>query len=218
MAIEFEVINKDSWARAQTYEYFTEKVSTLIYSINVTVDVTTVWNAVKKQGVKFFPAYLYFVTRTINSQPAFLMGMKDQALGTWTGRTPCYPLLRQDKTIAFTWTKYQQEFSAFYQQYLLDKEQQEKNKSLMSVKGTPPLDCYIIACIPWFSFNSLSMQLQNAKDYYAPLIESGGFTKQSGKVTMPLSLTVNHAVVDGYHIKEFLDCLQENIENASEWL
>lgn len=88
----------------------------------------------------------------------------------------------------------------------------------MSSKGAPPSNNYIIACIPWFTFNSLSMQLQNAKNYYAPLFEAGGFTETNDITTMPLSITVNHAAVDGYHIKVLLEELQWTMDHPREWM
>lgn len=88
----------------------------------------------------------------------------------------------------------------------------------MLSKKTPPSNHYIISCIPWFSFNGLSMQLQNAKNYYAPIFEAGGFTQTDGIIIIPLSITVNHAVIDGYHIKIFLEELQWSMNHPEEWI
>jgi chloramphenicol O-acetyltransferase type A len=88
----------------------------------------------------------------------------------------------------------------------------------MLPKGTPPSNNYIISCVPWFSFNSVSMQLQNAENYYAPIFEAGKFTEMNGTITMPLSITVNHAAIDGYHIKLFLEDLQWLMDHPEEWI
>lgn len=73
MKADFHTIDMETWPRAQTYNYFTETVSTLIYSINVTMDVTVLRYTLKSKGLKFFPAYLYLVTRAIRRQQEFLM-------------------------------------------------------------------------------------------------------------------------------------------------
>jgi len=103
----------------------------------------------------------------------------------------------------------------FYNCYIAAMEQHGKNCGIMSKASS---NNYIIACIPWFTFNSLSMHLQNAKNYYAPIFESGGFTEKDGVTTMPLSITVNHATVDGYHIKVFLEELQRKMNHPEEWM
>lgn len=215
----FHIIDMDTWPRAQTYYYFTETVSTLIYSINVTMDVTVLRNTLKSKGLKFFPAYLYLVTRVIGRHREFLMAIQNDILGYWDCRTPYYPIFHEDdKTISFLWTEYDEDFEMFYKSYLSDIEQHGKSHSILSSKGAPPANSYIISCIPWFAFNSLSMHLQNAKNYYAPVFESGGFTETNGKITMPLSITVNHAVVDGYYIKLLLDDLQSLMNHPEDWI
>ncbi|SMC20149.1 chloramphenicol O-acetyltransferase type A [Clostridium acidisoli DSM 12555] len=219
MNTDFHIIDMETWPRAQTYTYFTETVSTLIYSISITMDVTILRNTLKSKGLKFFPTYLYLVTRAIRKQKEFLMAIQDDVLGYWDCRAPFYPILHEDdKTITFLWTEYDDDFEAFYKIYISDMAQHGESHGIMSSKGTPPSNNYIIACSPWFTFNSLSMHLQNAKNYYAPIFESGGFTEVNGIITMPLSITVNHAAVDGYHIKIFLDELQWTMNHPEEWI
>ena len=104
MKADFHAIDMETWPRAQTYSYFTETVSTLIYSINVTMDVTILRNTLKSKGLKFFPTYLYLVTGAIRSRREFLMAIQDDILGYWDYRTPFYPILHEDdKTITFLW-------------------------------------------------------------------------------------------------------------------
>lgn len=45
---------------------------------------------------------------------------------------------------------------------------------------------------------TITLQLQNAKNYYAPIFEAGRFTETNGIIKIPLSITVNRATVDGY--------------------
>lgn len=219
MKTYFHAVDMNTWPRAQTYTYFTNTVSTLIYSINVTLDVTIVKNPLKKQKLKFFPAYLYLITHVLNEQKEFLMAVQNDTLGYWNDRTPCYPILhKDDKTLTFLWTVYNDNFNRFYEQYMSDMDQYGKQHGILSAKGKPPSNSYIIACTPWFSFNSLSMQLQNATYYYAPLFEAGGFSQIGNTIGMPLSITVNHAVIDGYHIKVFLEKLQWMMDHPENWL
>lgn len=219
MKADFHAIDMDTWPRAQTYTYFAKMVTTTTYSINVTMDVTTLRRTLKSKGFKFFPTYLYLITRTIESQPAFRIALQDGVLGYWNSLTPYYPVFHDDdKTITFFWTEYDKNFKLFYKRYIADMVQHGKSRGIMSSKGTPPSNNYIISCVPWFTFNSLSMHLQNATNYYAPIIESGGFTEKDGITTMPLSITVNHATVDGYHIKVFLEELQWTMNHPEEWM
>lgn len=219
MNTNFYTIDMNTWPRAHTYNYFTKTVSTLVYSINISIDVTLLRNALKNNGLKFFPAYLYLITRTIINQKEFLMAVQNNMLGYWDCRTPFYPIFHEDdKTITFLWTEYERNFNVFYENYTKDIAQYGKIHGRMLAKEAPPSNNYIISCIPWFNFNCLSMQLQNSKNYYAPIFEAGGFSETNGKIIMPLSITVNHAVIDGYHIKVFVDDLQWLLNHPEEWI
>ena len=35
---------------------------------------------------------------------------------------------------------------------------------------------------------------------------------------LPLSVTVHHAVTDGWHLKQFLDRLQDSMDHPETWL
>jgi Chloramphenicol O-acetyltransferase len=63
----FHPIDMNSWPMAQAFYYYT-KMAPTTYTVNVTMDVTNLRNTLKKQGYKFFPAYLYLVTRAIGKQ------------------------------------------------------------------------------------------------------------------------------------------------------
>ncbi|WP_196598981.1 CatA-like O-acetyltransferase [Pectinatus frisingensis] len=219
MKTYFRAIDIKTWPRVQTYKYFTETVSTLIYSVNVTLDVTNLRTTLKKKKLKFFPAYLYLITKVLAGQKEFLMTIQNDTLGYFNVRTPFYPVLHEDdKTITFLWTEYDDSFKVFYKNYISDIKKYGNKHGIMSSKGAPPSDSYIIACTPRFSFNGLTMHLQNAKNYYAPIFEAGGFDGANGTIKMPLSITVNHAVIDGYHIKVFLEELQLLMNHPEKWM
>jgi chloramphenicol O-acetyltransferase type A len=217
MKTDFHAIDMEAWPRAQIYNYFTEMVTTTTYSINVTMDVTILRSTLKSKEIKFFPAYLYLITRAIGKQQEFRMALQDGVLGYWDSLIPYYPVFHdEDKTITFLSTEYEEDFKMFYKSYIADIEQHKKSCGIEWSKASS--NNYIIACIPWFTFNSLSMHLQNAKNYYAPIFEAGGFSEKDGMTTMPLSITVNHATVDGWHIKVFLEELQRTMNHPEEWM
>lgn len=214
----FHLIDMKNWPRAQTYYFFTEDVKPQSYTVNITLDVTILRKVLRSKGIKFFPACLYVVSRAIERQQELRLALKNDRLGYWDYLSPQYPVFHEDdKTMTFLWTEYNQDFKVFYDQYLKDNMQYGKNHSIISSKGTPPKNSYIIACIPWFSFNSFAIHI-NPDKYFSPLIEIGKFSESYGVITMPLSITINHAAADGYQIKILLDELQKTINYPEEWL
>lgn len=215
----FQSIDIQTWPMAQAFHYYTQMAPTS-YTVNVNMDVSFLRKELKTKGIKFFPAYLYLVTRAITRQQELRVAVKDGILGYWDCLTPAYPQFHEDnKTTSLLWTEYNDNFPEFYNQYLTDTKLHGESHGILSSKGVPPANAYIISCIPWFTFNSFSLHNHGIKEYYVPSFEAGGFTETSnGKIVMPLSVTVHHATTDGYHLKVFFEELQRTMNYPGEWL
>lgn len=215
----FQPIDMQTWPMAEAFYYYTQMAPTS-YTINVDMDVTVLREALKTEGYKFFPAYLYLVTGAVSRQKELRVAVKDGVLGYWDFLTPAYPQFHaDDSTTSLLWTEYSDNFPEFYKRYLEDTEQHGGSHGILTSKGVPPSNAYIISCIPWFTFNSFSLHNHGIKDYYLPSFEAGGFTEKSvGKTVMPLSVTVHHAATEGYHLKLFFDELQGRMNHPKEWM
>lgn len=215
---KFQPIDMKTWVMAQTFYYYTQMAPTG-YTINVNMDVTILREELKAKGYKFFPAYIYLVSKAITKQQELRIGLKDETLGVWDYLSPVYPQFHQDdKTTSLLWTEYNDNFTEFYNQYITDTNQHGESHGILSSKGIPMPNSYIISCIPWFTFNSFSVHNHGIKDYYFPSFEAGKFVESNHKILMPLSITVHHATTEGYHLKEFFEELQRTMNTPTEWL
>ena len=71
-----------------------------------------------------------------------------------------------------------------------------------------------MSSLPWFSFNSITHPINNNKNELSvPRLTWGKYFESAGKTLIPLSIEVNHALVDGIHIAKFLDALNSLISN-----
>lgn len=214
----FTPIDRNTWPMAQAFYYYTQMAPTS-YTVNVMIDVTILRNTLKKHQYKFFPAYLYLVTRAIHKQEELRVAVKDGILGHWETLTPAYPQFHEDdKTTSLLWTEYDDCFQNFYDEYLYDVKTYGSTHGILTSKGIPPENSYIVSCIPWYTFQSFSLHNHGIKDYYIPSFESGCFTETLERIQMPLSITVHHATTDGYHLKVFFDELQESMNHPERWL
>lgn len=214
----FTPIDQSTWGMAQSFYYYTQMAPTT-YSVTVQMDVTVLRGTLKRRGYKFFPAYLYTVTRAVGRQRELRMALKDGVLGYWDNLTPAYPQFHEDDTTtSILWTEYDDCFRTFYKRYIEDTEKYGNTHGILSAKGIPLPNSYIVSCIPWFSFSSFSLHNHGIKDYYVPSFEAGGFTEINGSIQMPLSVTVHHATTDGYHLKVLFEELQHLFDHPDDWL
>ena len=215
--VKFTPIDLESWYRSEMFTYFSQMAPTT-YSITVNVDVTNMRKVLKENKLKFFPAYLWIVTKHLNEQTEFKIARKDGQLGYYDYLNPLYAVFHEDDTSFSTlWMEYTDDFRAFHAQYLIDQEKYKNNHGLVARPELPPPNICNVSCVPWFSFQSVSMR-NDVGEFYYPIVEAGKFIEQDEKTLMPLSITGNHASTDGYHIHVFLDALQESLNDFGKYL
>ena len=217
--MNFTPIDLQTWPRGQMFYYFSQ-MAPAGYSITVQVDVTALRKTLKEAGRKFFPAYLWLVTKNLNRQTEFKVAEKDGVLGFYDSLRPLYASFHEnDHTFSLMWTEYTDDFLQFHQAYLENQAQFGHNHGVLCQPQTPPpANAYTVSCVPWVSFTHFAVHSYENKPYYFPSVEAGKFFEEAGRILMPLSITCHHATTDGYHIKCFLDSLQEDINGFMRYL
>lgn len=163
--------------------------------------------------MKFFPAYLWLVTRCLNEQPEFKCAIQDGQLGYFDTLTPLYATLHPEThTISLMWTEYCKSFPEFHRRYMENQCNYGDHHGVLSRPELPPENAYTVSCIPWVNFTHFSVHSYENKDYFFPSVEAGKMVEANGKWTMPLSLTCHHATTDGWHVHRFLERLQESMD------
>ena len=215
--LQFTPIDLRAWPRGETFYYFA-KMAPTGYSLTVELDVTRLRAALKDKGYKFFPAYLWLVTKCLNGQPEFRLAEADGQLGCYNVLTPLYATFHEDDhTFSLLWTEYDDNFAAFHAAYLADKEKYGARHGILGRTGElPPPNAYTVSCVPWVCFQHFAVHSYESKAYYFPSVEAGKFRERDGKTLLPLSLTVHHAAADGWHVHRFLERLQEEMDHFSE--
>lgn len=217
--MNFTPIDLQTWPRGQMFYYFSQ-MAPAGYSMTVQVDVTALRKTLKEAGRKFFPAYLWLVTKNLNRQTEFKVAEKDGVLGFYDSLTPLYASFHEnDNTFSLMWTEYTDDFLQFHQAYLENQMQFGHNHGVLCQPQTPPpANAYTVSCVPWVSFTHFAVHSYENKPYYFPSVEAGKFFEEAGRILMPLSITCHHATTDGYHIKCFLDSLQEDVNGFIRYL
>lgn len=217
--MKFTPIDQSSWPRAGLYHYFANMAPTG-YAITVQLDVTKLRRILKEAQIRFFPAYLWLITKNLNAQIEFKTALKDGVLGYYDVLTPLYAAFHEDDhTFSLQWTPYCEDFRQFSRAYLENQQQFGQVHGVLSQYPVlPPENAYTVSCIPWVSFTHFSVQSYENKPYYFPSIESGKIMQEADRSFLPLSLTCHHATTDGYHVHCFLETLQQDMDCFKQFL
>lgn len=217
--IGFTPLDLQTWKRGEMFYYFS-KMAPTGYSLTADLDVTGMRQCLKEENLKFFPAYLWLITRNLNKQAEFKIAEREGKIGYYHTLTPLYAAFHEDdKTFSLMWTEYREDFREFYRDYLEDQRQFGKNHGVLAQKGmTPPENAYTVSCLPWVRFRHFAVHSYENKPYYFPSVEAGKFYQEEGKSYMPLSMTCHHAAADGYHVSRFLEELQSEMDRFCEFI
>lgn len=215
----FTSIDMNTWPRREHFHYFAHMAPTG-YSLTAEVDVTRLRAALKRRELKFYPAYLWLVTHSLNAQEAFRLAEKEGVLGVYDTLTPLYAVFhRDDKTFSMQWTAFDEDFAAFYRGWVRDQERYGENHGFLARRDAlPPENAYTVSCMPWVSFRHFAVHSYDSKAYYFPSVEAGRFEEWDGRTILPLSITCHHAATDGWHVKGFLEHLQREADSFEERL
>ena len=214
----FHKIDLKNWHRAQYFYYFTKMLPTG-YSISVNIDITNTYNMIRKVDKKFFPAYLYVASRVISEMKEFRVASLDNELGYYEVLHPSYPVFhKDDNTMSNMWTEYNADFETFYNNYMDDQNKYSDNKSPMAKTEITPENNFMIGMLPWIEFSSYTPVPYSPINSFFPVLQAGKFFEKDGRKMMPLSITVHHAVADGYHVGMFLERFQDYTSYPEKWM
>lgn len=220
MNSNFHSIDIKTWPRSQYFYYFTKMLPTG-FNLNVEIDVTTTYKMLKSQGKKFFPAYLYLTTKLINKEQNFRVAYQDKQLGYYEELNPSYTCFHEDdQTMSNMWTVYDEDFNIFYNNYIKDQKQYGQNHGILAKPEVPPANSYMVGVIPWLSFKSYSpvpFGFGESTNFF-PILEAGKFYEKDNRLLMPLSMTVHHAIADGYQVSSFFNELQAEMNHPKNWM
>lgn len=209
-------IDQQTWSRQPYFYYFT-KLNPTGFSLTVDLDITATLAWSKAQHVKFNAVYLYLVSQLITTHAEMRVGYLNEQLVTFEVLHPSYTVIHADHSIANLWTAYDPNFARFYQNYLADLQEFGNLPGPMPKAPQSP-NLVNIGSLPWVNFSSYTPLPFKPLETFFPIFQAGQFKTGAAKTTMPLSITINHAVADGYHVSQFFNELQTRFANPKTYL
>ena len=208
----YTYIDMETWPRADLYRLYTEGWGTVTYSLTKKLSVAKFLPYLKERGIKFSPAIIWLVSHQINRIENFRLAVRDGKLIRWDVIHPMFPTLNAHENMTFHGMRHEENFQDFYRAYLQELEQNRDKTSLWANKI--PKNFFMVSILPWLHFDASSMQLKNAKEYFAPFIAIGQFNEE---MLMPCMLMGNHAATDAWHVSQFFDMLQDAMDHPEQW-
>lgn len=71
---------------------------------------------------------------------------------------------------------------------------------------------YVLSFISWLSYDSLNIELPDGHLYFAPIVNWGKYREENGRLVMPVTVRLNHAIADGYLVANVFRLLKQEIK------
>ena len=202
-------IDVASWNRKHHYNHF-NALADPYFGVTIPFDVSLAYNKSKTSDLSFFAIYLHECMKAINAVENFRYRIIEDEVFECDVIHASATLSRADNTFGFSFINFSDDFDVFNTNI-----QNEKNRINASTALYPPvngLDCIHCSALPWFSFTSQKEPFSGTKDSVPKFVFSKTY-KQNDALMMNIGISVNHALIDGYHVGQFAELFQKNLNN-----
>ena len=207
-------IDLNTWDRKEHFEFFSRN-ATPHYCVAFNIDVTNLLHFTRANKLSFYYSLVYLCTQTVNEIDAFLMETEDNKVYARDQRSASFIDLAKGSTVFHVvCLPQQQDIFAFCSQ----AREQSTNNPLTLQQSCQITDPKVIfSCLPWLDMTTCTNERDytdpKLKDDTAPIIVWGKYIQKDGKFTLNMTLDVNHRLIDGYHIGQFAQKLQNKIDS-----
>lgn len=204
MASTYKVIDEKNWERAMHCTVFRNSIEPA-FCVTFEADITNFLDRIRKQNLSFTLSMVYAVCKCANEIEAFRYRFLD-------GQVVLFDRI----DTAFTYLNKETELFKVVNVPMADTlEEYVKSAAKIAMEQkeyfTGPLGNDVFQCspMPFLTYTHISHTNSGKKDNATPLFDWGKYYEKNGRMVMPVSVQAHHSFVDGIHIGQFAEKLQE---------
>lgn len=199
-----ELIDIETWNRKQHYKHFSA-MKDPFFGVTVPFDVSRAYQFSKKENLNFFGKYLHDCMKAINDVDALKLRIEDEKVVKYSVIHASATLMRNDKSFGFSFIKFNDDLHGFLKNLESEKERIMNSNALYP--PTNSLDCIHCSAMPWVSFTGLKETVSGLQDS-VPKLAFSKIEANNNSLKMNVSISANHALVDGYDVGLFVEKFQ----------
>ncbi len=200
-------VDPESWPRREIFAFFSG-ISNPFYAVTFRLDVTALRRYTKERGLSFYHSMIWLCTRALARVEAFSYALREGQLVRLESRRPSFTHLKPGsesfQIVTLPCEESLEDFCA------AAGEKAEKQDFFIDFSGEG-IDMIFLSCLPWLDLTALTNERDLDPDDAIPRIAWGKYTEENGRLTLGLSVEVNHRFIDGLHIGQFAKELEKLI-------
>lgn len=200
------LLDINSWPRKEHFHFFS-RFEEPFFGVCVEVDCTRAYQRAKEGGHSFFLYYLHKSLAAANHTIPFRYRVTNGEVWVYDKVHASPTINRPDGTFGFAYMDYHEDFAAFEAAARTETERVQQGSGLVPAVSGENVIHY--SSLPWISFTALSHARSFSFPDSCPKISFGKMKEQDGRKLMPVSVHVHHALMDGYHVGQFINAFQD---------
>ncbi|WP_394758459.1 CatA-like O-acetyltransferase [Flavobacterium sp.] len=199
-------LNLDTWNRKEHFLFF-KQMEEPFFGITTTIDCTNAYDKAKELNFSFFAYYLHKTLVAVNAIENFRYRIIEDEIYIFDTVDASATIMREDKTFGFSLIEYTNNINDFAE--ITKKEIARIQNTTGLITRDFEENLIHFSALPWLNFTSFSHARSFTWPDSCPKISFGKMMDENGKKTMSMSVHVHHGLMDGYHISQFVNLLQE---------
>ncbi|MCL2695322.1 MAG: CatA-like O-acetyltransferase [Clostridiales bacterium] len=209
-----KTIDETTWPRRAHCELFGRSANP-IYSVTFPLDVTGLYGYVKREGLSFYHAMIWAVMRAINGVEAFHYKLRPDGLIWHDVLSPSYTFPWGEDLFAILNLDFDPSESLHAFCARAAREQQALRDPLPTEEEDAARDDLVyLSCLPWFTYYHITQETTGDRNDSVPRLLWGRFEEQNGRLVLPMTVQVNHRLIDGIHLSWLKSALEREMK---EW-
>lgn len=208
-------INIRNWDRRKHFEFFS-KFDYPHFSVCFNVNITKSLNYIRKKKYSLFKCILFAVMNAVNEIEEFRYRIRGKEIIIHKNVDAGITVLTDEELYSNSIVKYSGDFNKF----ILNTEtalERGKKEIILEEKQKGKDNLVFITCLPWISFTSVMHPVRIDAADSIPRIAWGKYFRENKKVKLPLSVQVNHCLMDGIQVAKFYNYIQEIFNSPDKY-
>lgn len=204
-------LNVDTWARKAHFLFF-KQFDEPFYGVTITMDCTAAYVFAKERKVSFFLYTMHCALTAAQQIQEFTYRIEGDDVYIHSIIDGGSTVGRSNGTFGFGAFPYARSFDEFA--IIANKTVESVQNSTELIRSSAT-NIIRFSSLPWIDFTSISHARMFGIEDSCPKISFGKMTQHNGKRSMPVSIHVHHALVDGLHVGQFIDLFQQLMNNVT---
>jgi len=201
-------IDLETWERRAAFQFFKDFTEPY-HGVCIRVDCTATFRYAKQHHLSVFLSLLHRSLVAAHQVENFRTRIVDGDVWLYEQINGGSAVGRANGTIGLGHYQFYARLHDFVREAAIELNRVRQRDD---IERYPDSNLIRYSVLPWFDFTSISHARDLSHADSAPRITFGKITEADSRRTMPVSIHVHHALVDGLHVAQFVEKFQQSLD------